>query len=190
MVIEMIYLTRHGQTDWNVQKKVMGRCDEPLNGKGREQAKQTKELLSNISFDLIICSPLLRAKETAQIINSDRNIKIDFDDRIIERDFGELEGLQTKDFDFDGFWNYYKNNKYNKAENIQDFFNRIYRFLDEICDEYSDKNILIVAHGGVSIPFNCYFNNSIPKGSLVEAGLVLGNCQVASYENKRKNKGL
>ena len=99
----MIYLTRHGQTDWNVQKKVMGRCDEPLNENGREQARQTKELLSNISFDLIICSPLLRAKETAQIINSDRNIKIDFDDRIIERDFGELEGLQTKDFDFDGF---------------------------------------------------------------------------------------
>ena len=92
----MIYLTRHGQTDWNVQKKVMGRCDEPLNEKGREQARQTKELLSNINFDLIICSPLLRAKEIAQIINQDRNIKIEYDDRIIERDFGELEGLETK----------------------------------------------------------------------------------------------
>ena len=188
MVIEMIYLTRHGQTDWNVQKKVMGRYDEPLNEKGREQAKQTKELLSKISFDLIICSPLLRAKETAQIINSDRNIRLDFDDRIIERDFGELEGLQTKDFDFDGYWNYYKNNMYERAENIQDFFSRIYGFLDEICDKYVDKNVLIVAHAGVSIPFKCYFNNSIPKGSLVEARLVLGNCQVASYENKRKNK--
>ena len=96
MVIEMIYLTRHGQTDWNVQKKVMGRCDEPLNEKGREQAKQTKELLSDINFDLIICSPLLRAKETAQIINQDRNIKIEYDDRIIERDFGELAKVQEK----------------------------------------------------------------------------------------------
>ena len=76
----MIYLTRHGQTDWNVQKKVMGRCDEPLNEKGREQANQTKELLSNINFDLIICSPLLRAKQTAQIINSDRNIQLVFVD--------------------------------------------------------------------------------------------------------------
>ena len=186
----MIYLTRHGQTNWNVQKKVMGRFDEPLNERGREQASQTKELLANINFDLIICSPLLRAKETAQIINSKRNIKIIFDDRIIERDFGELEGLETKDFDFDGFWNYYKNNTYDRAENIQDFFSRIYEFLDDICAKYADKNILIVAHGGVSIPFNCYFKNNIPKGSLVEAGLVLGNCQVACYESKRKTKRL
>lgn len=186
----MIYLTRHGQTDWNVQKKVMGRCDEPLNEKGREQAKKTKNLLSNIDFDLIICSPLLRARETAQIINFDRNIKIYFDDRIIERDFGELEGLQTKDFDFDGYWDYYKNIVYERAENIQFFFKRIYEFLDDICAKYADKNILIVAHGGVSIPVNCYFNNNIPNGSLVEAGLVLENCQVASYENKGKNKRL
>lgn len=186
----MIYFTRHGQTDWNVQKKVMGRCDEPLNEKGREQAKQTKELLSTIDFDLIICSPLLRAKETAQIINSDRNIKIEYDDRIIERDFGELEGLETKDFDFDGFWNYYKNNMYNRAENIQEFFKRIYAFLDDISTKFADKNILIVAHGGVSIPFNCYFFNNIPEGSLVEAGLVLENCQVASYANKKRFKGL
>ena len=186
----MIYLTRHGQTDWNVQKKVMGRCDEPLNEKGREQASQTKELLSSVNFDLIICSPLLRAKETAQIINSERNIEILFDDRIIERDFGEFEGLETKDFDFNGFWNYYKNNKYDKAENIQEFFNRIYTFLDDICAKYANKNVLIVAHGGVSIPFNCYFSNNIPEGSLVEAGLVLGNCQVASYENVQRTKRL
>ena len=186
----MIYLTRHDQTDWNVQKKVMGRCDEPLNEKGREQARQTKELLSNIAFDLIICSPLLRAKETAQIIEQDRNIKIEYDDRIIERDFGELEGLETKAFDFDGFWNYYKNNTYDKAENIQEFFNRIYVFLDDICTKYADKNILIVAHGGVSIPFNCYFNDNIPEGSLVEAGLVLGNCQVATYDNIKHDKRL
>lgn len=62
------------------------------------------------------------------------------------------------------------------------FFNRIYDFLDDICVKYADKNVLIVAHGGVSIPFNCYFAKNIPNGSLVEAGLVLGNCQVASYE--------
>lgn len=186
----MIYLTRHGQTDWNVQKKVMGRCDEPLNKNGREQARQTKELLSNIAFDLIICSPLLRAKETAQIINQDRNIKIEYDDRIIERDFGELEGLETKEFDFDGFWNYYKNNIYDRAENIQKFFKIIYGFLDDISIKYADKNVLIVAHGGVSIPFNCYFSNNIPNGSLVEAGLVLGNCEVASYKSKQKTKGL
>jgi len=179
----MIYITRHGQTDWNAQKKVMGRCDEPLNNNGISQAIETKNNLLNKDIDLIICSPLLRAKQTAIIINEDRNIPIIYDDRIIERDFGEFEGMQTSDFDFNGYWNYYKNEQYQRAENIQLFFERIYNFLDYIVKNYSDKNVLIVAHGGVSIPVACYFNQNIPTGSLVEAGLVLGNCQVLSYSN-------
>lgn len=184
----MIYITRHGQTDWNVQKKVMGRCDEPLNEKGLEQANETRNALLNTDIDLIICSPLLRAKQTADVINEDRNIPIIYDERIIERDFGEFEGKETKDFDFHGYWNYYKNDQYNSAENIQVFFKRIYAFLDDITSEYNNnKNILIVAHGGVSIPVACFFNKYIPDGSLVDAGLVLGNCQVASYTIDEKN---
>lgn len=177
----MIYITRHGQTDWNVQKKVMGRCDEPLNETGLQQASETRDNLLNTDIDLILCSPLQRARQTADVINKDRNIPIIYDERIIERDFGEHEGKQTKDFDFHGYWNYYKNEQYESAENIQKFFKRIYDFLDDIIKRYQDKNILIVAHGGVSIPVACFFNGNIPEGSLVEAGLVLGNCQVASY---------
>ena len=184
----MVYITRHGQTDWNVQKKVMGRCDEPLNETGLAQANETRNNLLNIDIDLIICSPLLRAKQTAEVINENRNIPIIYDDRIVERDFGEFEGKETKDFDFHGYWNYYKNAQYESAENIQIFFKRIYNFLDEITNKYNNKNVLIVAHGGVSIPVACYFKNYIPDGSLVDAGLVLGNCQIASYSvsnNKR-----
>ena len=181
-------LTRHGQTDWNVQKKVMGRCDEPLNDKGKEQAIETRNNLKETDIDLIICSPLQRAKQTAEIINKGRNIPIIYDQRIIERDFGEFEGKETKDFDFHGYWNYYKNTKYQQAENIQDFFKRIYDFLEEITEKYKDKNVLIVAHGGVSIPVACYFSKDIPEGSLIDAGLVLGNCQIASYSILDNNK--
>ncbi len=184
----MIYVTRHGQTDWNTQKRVMGRCDESLNNNGINQAIETKNNLLNTDIDLIICSPLLRAKQTANIINEGRNIPIVYDNRIIERDFGEFEGMQTGDFDFNGYWNYYKNEQYQKAENIQLFFERVYNFLDYIIKNYSDKNVLIVTHGGVSIPIACYFNKNIPTGSLVEAGLVLGNCQVLSYSYCSKNK--
>jgi broad specificity phosphatase PhoE len=176
-----LYITRHGQTDWNVQKKVMGRCDEPLNEKGLSQAEETKTKLLDRDIDLIICSPLKRAKQTADIINVN-NIPIIYDDRLIERDFGEFEGLETKDFDFHGYWDYYKNYNYESAENIQVFFKRVYNFLDDIINKYKDKNILIVAHGGISIPVACYFNNNIPEGSLVEAGLVLENCEVISYD--------
>ena len=177
-----LLVTRHGQTDWNVQKKVMGRCDEPLNEKGLEQAEETRKKLLEENIDLIICSPLKRAKQTAEVINDGRNIKVIYDDRIIERDFGEFEGMETKDFDFHGYWNYYKNDCYKSAENIQDFFKRVYEFLDDITLKYKDKNLLIVAHGGISIPIRCYFDKNIPGGSLVDAGLVLKNCQVASYD--------
>ena len=178
----MIYITRHGQTDWNVQKKVMGRCDEPLNEKGFSQAAETRHKLLNTDIDLIICSPLKRAKQTAEVINKDRSIPIIYDQRIIERDFGEFEEKETKDFDFHGYWDYYKNEQYESAENIQEFFKRVYDFLEDITNNYNDKNVLIVAHGGISIPVNCFFNKIIPNGSLVDAGLVLGNCEVATYK--------
>ena len=117
----MIYITRHGQTDWNVQKKVMGRCDEPLNQNGLKQAEETRKKLIDIDIDLIICSPLKRTKHTAELINVNK-VPIIYDDRIIERDFGEFEGMETKDFDFQGYWNYYENMQFQSAENIQVFF--------------------------------------------------------------------
>ena len=178
-----LLLVRHGQTDWNVQKKVMGRCDKPLNEDGLKQAEKTRNTLLNTDIDLIICSPLRRAIQTAEIINKNRNIPIIYDEEIIERDFGEFEGMKTQDFDFHGYWDYYKNERYKSAENIQEFFKRIYDFLDNVSKKYSDKNVLIVTHGGVSIPVACFYSKKIPKGSLIEAGLVLGNCQVAKYND-------
>lgn len=64
-----------------------------------------------------------RTKQTADIINKEKNVPIIIDDRISERDFGEFEGKPTTDFDFNGFWSYKQNEEYDKAENIRDFFN-------------------------------------------------------------------
>lgn len=182
----MIYVTRHGQTNWNALKKVMGRCDEPLNENGLSQAEETRKKLLDYDIDLIICSPLTRAKQTAEIINRDRNIPIIYDDRIIERDFGEFEGKTINDFDFLGYWDYYKNEKYNSAENIQEFFKRVYSFLDEITKKYKDKNVLLVTHGGVSISIDCFFNNTIPSDSLINTGPALGHCEVKEYDIKNE----
>lgn len=78
----------------------MGRCDEPLNNTGINQAFETKNHLFDKDIDLIICSSLLGAKQTAEIINKNRNLLIIYDNRIIERNFEEFEGMQTSDFDF------------------------------------------------------------------------------------------
>lgn len=177
-----ILLTRHGQTKWNVLGKVQGRADIELNEEGIKQAEETGKVLENENIDLIICSPLKRAKQTAQIINKNRNIPIIYDKDIIERDFGEFEGMNKTDFDFAGYWSYKQNYEYEKAENIKNFFERVYKFLDRIKVQYTDKKVLIVAHGGISIPVNCYFNGIPEDNNLLK--LVLGNCEVAKYEYK------
>ena len=64
-----IYVVRHGQTNWNVKGKIQGKSDIELNEKGIEQAKELKELIKNYDINLIISSPLKRAKQTAEIIN-------------------------------------------------------------------------------------------------------------------------
>ena len=64
----MLYIVRHGETDWNREHKVQGRTDIPLNDYGRRLARETAEGMKDIPIDLCFTSPLLRAKETAQII--------------------------------------------------------------------------------------------------------------------------
>lgn len=181
-----ILITRHGQTDWNLQRKLQGRADIELNHTGIEQAKIAKEELVNEKIDLIICSPLKRARQTADIINEGRNIPIIIDERISERDFGEFEGMSTMDFDFNAFWSYKQNNKYNKAENIRMFFKRVYDFLDDIKEKYKGKKILIVSHGGISIPIKCYFNGIPEMYSLLP--LCIDNCEVASFNYADRDK--
>ena len=88
----MIYVVRHGSTDWNDKKISMGSKDIPLNDKGKAEALNTASLLQNYDFDLIISSPLIRALETANIINKDRDNQIVIEDRLTERYLGELEG--------------------------------------------------------------------------------------------------
>jgi broad specificity phosphatase PhoE len=152
-----IFVVRHGQTEWNVLKKMQGSADIELNEKGLLQANDTAEMLKDLTFDIIFCSPLKRAKQTAEIINNDRNLNIIFDDRIKERNYGEFEGTSKLSFDYNEFWAYTKNTNYEKAENVQEFFKRVYSFLDEITSkEY--ENVLIVCHAGVEKAIECYFN--------------------------------
>lgn len=177
-------LIRHGQTEWNALKKVQGKADIELNEKGIKQANDTKILLKNEKIDLIVCSPLTRAIQTAKIINNGRNLPIVFDERLSERNFGEFEGMSNTDFDYESFWSYKQNIEYQKAENIREFFQRVYSFLDDIHLKYKNKRILLVAHGGISIPVYCYFNGIPDKDTLL--GLALENCEVAKYIYKEK----
>ena len=175
-----IYFVRHGKTEWNKLKKMQGSADIPLNEEGIKQAYKTKELLRNIELDYAFCSPLIRAKQTLDIILENNNIPVIYDERIRERNYGEFEGtIKNVDFDYNEFWNYTKNVKYKQAENIRDFFERIYSFLDDLKTENYEK-VLIVAHGGVSRPLDCYFNGMMSDEKL--ATFIPDNAKVMEYK--------
>lgn len=146
-----IYYVRHGQTNWNQQNKMQGgNSDIPLNQTGEEQAKETKNKLENVDYDIVICSPMKRAIQTAEIINQEKNKEIIIDERIRERKLGKLEGNNVTEETEKKIWNYELNYKIPEGENLHDFEKRILNFLTEIKQKYKNKKILIVAHGGVA----------------------------------------
>ena len=89
-----LYIIRHGQTDWNVEHKLQGRTDIPLNENGRKMAVEAHEKYKDIKIDICYSSPLSRAYETAQTVLEGRNVQIIRDDRLMEMSFGKYEGLK------------------------------------------------------------------------------------------------
>ena len=187
-----LYVIRHGQTEWNVAGKCQGMTDIELNSTGKEQAKKTSEKIKNYKIDLIICSPLKRARATAEIINEVVNCIIINDERIIERNCGNLEGTTEKEWDsiigenVDVINNYNLNWNGQNIEPIQDVCKRVWNLLDEIQEKYKDKNVLIVTHGGTCRAINAYFNGIGEDGYVQSAKIK--NCEVREYEII-KNKG-
>jgi uncharacterized phosphatase len=89
-----LYLVRHGETDWNAQRRIQGSTDIPLNDIGRRQAETTGRLLARRAWDGIYSSPLSRAYDTANIIAGELGMPSpERVDAIVERNYGEAEGL-------------------------------------------------------------------------------------------------
>ena len=90
----MLYIMRHGRTDWNERNKLQGRTDIPLNAAGRKMAEEAAAVYKNVPLDVCYCSPLARARQTAEIFLKNRNIPIITDDRLVEMSFGIYEGTE------------------------------------------------------------------------------------------------
>lgn len=175
-----LLLTRHGQTDWNVLGKIQGKTDIELNETGIKQAMEVREKLINEKIDVIISSPLKRAKKTAQIIAQNRDIPLIIDEAIEERCFGEFEGYTREEFDFNEIWDYKLNKQYEYAENIGDVFKRVEKFLEKIKEDYKEKTVLLVTHGGVTVPIRAILEG-IPEEMEVLKGFGIGNCEIKEY---------
>jgi broad specificity phosphatase PhoE len=159
--IKLVFI-RHGQSEKNILKiKSSAKDKHPLTEKGKVQAQNAaKKLSANNDFDLIISSPVLRARQTAEIISEQLHLPVVFDDLISEYDYGnwndltEEELLEKKDYS-----EYRKhkrgtqehfNFKLGGTESRSDVVERVRKFLEKIKKEYPGKNLIIVSHGGIN----------------------------------------
>jgi len=166
---ELIFI-RHGQTDWNLDSRLQGIMDIPLNATGIREAENLT-LGLDLSAKLIISSPLQRAFKTAEIINSKLNLDIQVDDRLIERDFGEFSGLKTCSFES------MENSDINGVEDIESFREKVMSFLKNY-ESRTGERYLIVTHGGVISTIL----NTISNGSLTWQNAPINNCSITSFQ--------
>lgn len=183
-----IYFIRHGQTPWNLERKLCGNTDVELNDEGISQAMDCKEKIRNLDIDLIVCSPLKRTVKTAEIINQEKKIPVFYESGFVERCYGDLKGLHPDQYNFEEIWDYDKNVNYQNFEPVKDFCDRCIKTVNEIISKYNDKNILIVAHGGVFIALDLYLRKIKMHGYLFDLSKHIKNCEVVNYEIDNCNK--
>lgn len=181
MIGMKIYYVRHGQTDLNLAKKMQGGgTEKELNETGVSQAYNTKKELEKVKYDLVICSPMKRAKQTAEIINEGRDIPIITDERIRERKLGDYEGRDVTEEMENNIWDYKLNYNIPNGENLHDFEKRIDEFFDDIKEKYHDKSVLIVAHGGIAKVIKAHLYGMPESQNLAE--ISMNNCEIIETE--------
>ncbi|GGF32433.1 histidine phosphatase family protein [Subtercola lobariae] len=139
-------LVRHGQTDWNLAKRIQGSTDIPLNATGRAEAKATAETLAESQWDGILTSPLGRAVETAEIIANVLDLgEPEAVEALVERHYGEAEGL-----DFDELHRRFPaQSTVPGRETHAQVRQRVHEALMEIAERRPGQALIVVAHGGV-----------------------------------------
>lgn len=146
MTKTVIGLLRHGQTDWNIDFRLQGVTDIPLNETGIAQAKDAALALDRSEWDAVISSPLSRAKDTADIVSSIVGLgQASIQPLLLERSFGEAEGMGHEE------WRdkYADSNKVPGGESLPDLEKRAHLLLDTLAAEHLGRRIIAVSHGAL-----------------------------------------
>ena len=151
-----LFIARHGQTQWNVENKICGRTDVPLTALGQEQAKALAENARGLKLDRIIASPLLRAKQTAAAVAEVCGLPVEYDDRLMEQEYGIYEAKSTSD---PGFLENRRQfaYRYPGGESMMQVAVRVYNLLEDVKKQHSDENVLLVCHNGICRVIHSYF---------------------------------
>lgn len=155
-----IILTRHGETDWNVQHRIQGSTDVPLNENGMEQARRLAARLSGVDIHAAYSSDYQRAENTARIVLEPHNgLPLYLSEDLRERSWGDLEGLQWDEIQkkhpdavrgvTSGSLDFAPPN----GESKKTVINRIMRIMGRIVRMHPEHTVLVVTHGGIVSTF-------------------------------------
>ncbi|WP_188496235.1 histidine phosphatase family protein [Pullulanibacillus pueri] len=139
-----ICMVRHGETNWNAERRLQGRTDIPLNAAGIKQAQACGRFLSQSEWDVVVTSPLGRAKQTAEIINIQLGLTILEMEAFIERGFGDAEGMT-----YEEKLTTFSEQPIPNQESKEAVIARTMEGLQTLHQKFPGENILLVAHGGV-----------------------------------------
>jgi broad specificity phosphatase PhoE len=145
-VATTIFLARHGETDWNAERRVQGHTDRPLNETGLAQARALAAALASEPLDAVYASDLVRAYETARIVAEPRGLEVTVVPELREKHFGTWEGLTDQEI-LERFPDA-RGRSWGDAETSEELAERVRAAVLEIASEHEDGHVLVVSHGG------------------------------------------
>lgn len=175
-IMKTIYFIRHGETTGDIENLYGGDYDDHLTEKGQREARALGEKLKERGIQAVFTSPLLRAQETAAILNSHHDAPVKIDPKLKERNwYGELTGM-NKEVAKEKFPDLVAllGNRYNTlpgGEAYDDFMKRISESLRKICANEKSERVAVVSHGGV---MRVLFREILKQGEI-----DFGNCAFA-----------
>lgn len=179
-----LFLVRHGETEWNVEKLCQGHTDVPLNEQGLAQADKLARFMQETQIDAIYASDLCRATQTAEIIAQYHKLDVLKMPTLRERYYGEWEGLTLEQINrrYPDQLQVRKEGGRYGVENFTDLQERVYNGLTELASRHEGQNIVAVSHGG---SINAFLHR-ITDGKLGTGVTVIENASMANvvYEKK------
>ncbi|MDJ1122330.1 histidine phosphatase family protein [Olsenella sp. YH-ols2217] len=178
-----LLVVRHGETPWNVENRVLGRTDVPLNERGRAQAAELARHLADERICAVFSSPSSRAFETAEAVAAGRGLTVVPDDRLLERDFGIYEGTPRGGEEYQAAKRQFFK-RLPEGESYGDMFVRVGSFLEDLrsgaLGEFGpDDTVLVATHGGVGRIVASLFQDMEDEEF---ASFVMANCEALEFE--------
>ena len=166
-----IYFVRHGETDWNAERRMQGQRESDLTERGRRQAEQNAEAVARLGVDAVYASPLRRARHSAEALARRTGLAVAFDDRLKEWDAGDWSGFLYDEVKakWPEEWAAWRADMWRyrppSCENFEDLVIRGGAFLDDVLSTDAEKTA-IVSHGFIGRAMMCVLGRLPPADAL------------------------